>query len=74
MHIPNIISTEQFRFVNYTLLSETDSKKILEMRNLPTISCWMENCNIISWDGHNTFVQSLRNLNDKVYYGVYWGG
>lgn len=74
MQIPQIIETEHFRFVDYTLLSESEQHQIHEARNHPDITVWMENQDYIPWHSHLDFVSSLSNNANKAYYGVFRGG
>lgn len=73
MDMPSKFCTEHFEFVNYTLLSEEESKTIWNARNNPMVSQWMDNKEIIPWDAHCRWVSNLRNCNDRVYYAVMGG-
>lgn len=72
--MPKIIGTEHFRFVDYTLLSESEQHQIHDARNHPDIAVWMENQDYIPWHSHLDFVASLSNNANKAYYGVFRGG
>lgn len=71
MKFPNIFETEHFRFVNYTQLSEEDSRKIWNARNNPEISKYMVNTDFIPWENHLTFIKGLSSNKNRIYYGVY---
>lgn len=68
---PNTFETNHFQFVNYTLLSLEDSKKIWEVRNNPEISKYMVNTDFIPLNDHFRYVESLNSRYDRIYYGVY---
>lgn len=68
---PNTFETAHFRFVNYTILSLEDSKKIWEARNNPEISKYMVNTDFIPLENHLQYVNSLSSRDDRIYYGVY---
>lgn len=74
MQIPDRFETEHFRFVNYTQVTESDHRQILEARNHPDVACWMENTDTISWSSHQNYVHSLAQRADRVYFGVYENG
>ena len=71
MIFPDNIHTEHFDFVNYTLLSEEDSRAIWQARNHPEVSRWMENSEPIPWEEHLQYVKSLAMRDDRVYYAVF---
>ena len=76
MFFPDKIQTNHFLFVNYSLLTEKESHVIWEARNHPEIRRLMDNPNIISWDDHQDYVQSLASRLDRIYYACWhkWGG
>lgn len=71
MIFPDTFETAHFRFVNYTLLSLDDSKKVWSARNNPEISKYMVNTDFIPWENHVAFIKELNSRNDRVYYAVY---
>ena len=69
--IPDSFTTEHFRFVNYTLLTETESHSVWEARNHPEVRKWMVNAEPISWRNHQLFMKSLATKSDRTYYAVW---
>lgn len=70
-HLPDIFTTEHFRFVNYTQLTEQESRAVWEARNYLDIRKWMVNKAPISWESHQHFILGLANRTDRVYYAVW---
>lgn len=63
-------NTETYHFINYSEMSEDDSREIFDLRNHHDVSRWMVNDQEISWDVHKRFVNSLRSRIDKDYFIV----
>lgn len=61
------------RGVNYTELTEDESKQIWQTRNLPHIRQWMFDPNPFSWEEHSRFVASLAQRPDKLYMAFFEG-
>ncbi len=55
-------------FKNYVLMSEAEKKLVLDWRNSDKIRTKMVNQDIISWEKHLNFIESLKNRTDKLYY------
>ena len=70
-NFPDIFKTEHFRFVNYALLTENESRAVWEARNHPDIRKWMVNDIPISWGNHQLFINGLNKSSDRVYYAVW---
>jgi UDP-4-amino-4,6-dideoxy-N-acetyl-beta-L-altrosamine N-acetyltransferase len=64
------IGRNWYSFRDYTSLSETELRTVLDWRNHEAIRRWMHNQAEISWDDHLSFVDSLRQNLTKVYWLV----
>ena len=62
-----------WREVNYTELTETESRQVWQTRNLPTIRQWMFNPNPFTWEEHSHYVASLAQRQDKLYMAFFDG-
>lgn len=62
-----------WREVNYTELTEEESRQVWQTRNLPQIRQWMFNHNSFSWEEHSRYVSSLANRTDKLYMAFFDG-
>lgn len=62
--------TEDFEFINYSLLSEAESRIIWKARNEECVRKWMNNTTEISWDEHSKFLNSLKYRTDRIYFAV----
>ena len=62
-----------WREVNYTDLTEEESKQVWQTRNLPEIRQWMFNPNPFSWEEHSNYVTSLSQRIDKLYIAFFDG-
>ena len=62
-----------WREVNYTELTETESRQVWQTRNLPTIRQWMFNPNSFTWEEHSHYVASLAQRQDKLYMAFFDG-
>lgn len=63
-------TTKSYQFINYSEMSDSDSKSVWEIRNDIFISAWMVNDKAISYKEHTEFIDSLRHNLDKDYYVV----
>lgn len=61
-----------YRFVNYVNLSEHEKALVWSMRNLPEIRKWMTHSELINWDSHVQFLNSLSKRVDLCHYLVYY--
>ena len=59
--------------VNYTELTEDESRQVWQTRNLPEIRKWMFNPEPFSWEEHSRFVASLEQRPDKLYMAFFDG-
>ena len=64
-------SSNDFEFKNYIDCSMQEHEKILHWRNEDNIRKWMNNQNLISFEDHLKFVQSLIRCEDKAYYAIF---
>lgn len=58
------------QLINFVELSLDDKKMILEWRNHPDIKKWMYNQEDIKLDDHLSFIESLKQRDDKLYFLV----
>lgn len=70
----NSFSTENFTFVDFREMEEGMSRKVWECRNLPEIGKYMVNQDLITWDSHKSFINSLKTMNNKLYFSVLMEG
>lgn len=66
----NNFSTENFTFIDFREMDETMSRKVWECRNFPEIRKWMVNTELIPYDSHAKFVESLKYKTDTLYFSV----
>lgn len=74
--LPNIRSIFYrlaLRVVNYVDLTQAESRQVWATRNLPEIRKWMKNKEPFSYESHCAFVESLREVKDKLYYAFFIG-
>lgn len=57
-------------FVNYIDCSDKTKLEILSCRNLPEVSKWMKNSETISIENHLSFIDTLSNNTDKLYFAI----
>lgn len=57
-------------FKNFVMLSDEEVKNVWQWRNDESIRKWMYNSDIIPWDNHLKFIESLKNREDKYYWLV----
>lgn len=56
-----------WREVNYTDMTEDESRQVWQTRNLQEIRQWMFNPNPFTWEEHSNYVASLAQREDKLY-------
>lgn len=66
--------TENFEYVNYTNLTEEQSRIIWEGRNHPDIRRWMTNPNEFSFEAHKQFVEDLKSREDRLFWAIIYRG
>ena len=59
------------RQINYTEMSESESRAVWKTRNLPQIRQWMLHSNPFSWENHLQFIANLTERNDKQYFAFF---
>lgn len=57
-------------FKNFVMLSDDEVRDVWQWRNDESIRKWMYNSDIIPWENHLKFIESLRNRDDKYYWLV----
>ena len=62
-----------WREVNYTELTEDESRQVWQTRNLPQIRQWMFNPDPFTWEEHSNYVASLAQRLDKLYMAFFDG-
>lgn len=62
-----------WREVNYTDMTEDESRQVWQTRNLQEIRQWMFNPNPFSWEEHSSYVASLAQRQDKLYMAFFDG-
>lgn len=60
--------------INYTELTEAQSREVWALRNLEEIRKWMTNPDPFSFESHSRFIESLKTRKDKEYYAFYKDG
>ena len=60
-----------FKIVNYTEMSEAESRKTWECRNMEKIRSCMLNTEPFSFDSHTKFVNSLASNQSRLYYALF---
>lgn len=70
MNIRDNFNTDSFRFVNYVNLTEEQSRAIWEGRNHPDVRQWMDNPEPFTWKSHLSYVESLKQKDDRSYWAV----
>lgn len=70
MNIRDNFNTETFRFVNYVNLTEIQNRAIWEGRNHPDVRQWMNNPEPFAWEAHLSYVESLKQKDDRSYWAV----
>jgi spore coat polysaccharide biosynthesis predicted glycosyltransferase SpsG/RimJ/RimL family protein N-acetyltransferase len=63
-----------FKIVNYTQMSEDESRKTWECRNLEEIRSCMVNPNPFSFESHCNFIKSLEFNSTRLYYALFDNG
>ncbi len=62
-----------WREVNYSELTEEESRQVWQTRNLPQIRQWMFNPNPFSWEEHSRYISGLAVRQDKLYMAFFDG-
>lgn len=65
---------QKFLFKSFITLSDDEKKLVWEWRNHPDIRKWMVNRDIIPFDNHLSFLDSLKDRNDKFYWLALYNG
>lgn len=66
--------TEHFEYINYTDLTENQSRIIWEGRNHPEIRKWMTNPNEFSFEEHQRFIEDLKVRDDRLFWAIIYKG
>jgi len=66
---PNI-QIKKYKFKNFTSLTKSEAKKVLDWRNNKKIRKWMDNKKIISFKVHQTFIKKLKIKKNSLYFLV----
>ena len=66
-----VYESHGYRFKNFTILSDDEKRMVLEWRNSADIRKWMLKTDIISYDDHCAFINSLSSRTDKYYWLVF---
>lgn len=64
------IKTPHFEFVNYVNLTEEESHRVWEGRNHPEVRKWMVNTEPFSFESHKSFINGLKEREDRLYWAV----
>lgn len=70
----NSFSTDSFKFIDFTEMNGTLTRKVWECRNLPEIRKWMVNPDFIPYENHVRFIKGLKEKSNVAYYVVLWNG
>lgn len=65
-----IISEESYTFSNFTDLDSVETKLVWEWRNDDKVRKWMYNTEVIPFENHLKFIESLNETQEKIYYLV----
>lgn len=65
---------QKFLFKSFITLSNDEKKLVWEWRNHPDIRKWMINRDIIPFDNHLSFLDSLKDRKDKYYWLAFYNG
>lgn len=68
----NSFTTENFKFVNYTMLTTEQLRVLLNGRNSPEVRKWMYNPEPISWEEHLNYVEFLKTRDDRIYWAIFY--
>ena len=66
--------TPHFEFVNYVNLTEWGSHRVWEGRNHPEVRKWMVNTEPFSFESHKSFINGLKEREDRLYWAVKYDG
>lgn len=62
--------TPHFDFINYVNLTEEESHRVWEGRNHPEVRKWMVNAEPFSFESHKSFIDGLKEKEDRLYWAV----
>ena len=62
--------TPHFEFINYVNLTERESHRVWEGRNHPEVRKWMVNTAPFSFESHTSFINGLKEKEDRIYWAV----
>ncbi len=66
--------TSHFEFINYVNLTEAESHRVWEGRNHPEVRKWMVNTESFSFESHKSFINGLKEREDRLYWAVKYDG
>ena len=66
--------TPHFEFINYVNLTEDGSHRVWEGRNHPEVRKWMVNTEPFSFESHKSFINGLKEREDRLYWAVKYDG
>ena len=66
--------TPHFEFINYVNLTEEESHRVWEGRNHPEVRKWMVNSEPFSFESHKSFLNGLKEREDRLYWAVKYDG
>lgn len=66
--------TPHFEFINYVNLTEEESHRVWEGRNHPEVRKWMVNSEPFSFESHKSFINGLKEREDRLYWAVKYDG
>lgn len=69
-----VYTVGNYTFTNYICLSDNLIRQVLEWRNHEDVRRWMYNSDVISYESHINYVQSLRTREDVYYWLVSYQG
>ena len=64
------LQINKLQLLNFTTLRKKEKQRILSWRNHPNIRKWMHNSEIISYQEHKDYIESLKKRNDRIYFFV----
>ena len=65
-----VIKVGEYDLINFTKLDELEIEMVRRWRNNPKVRMWMYNDRVIGREEHNRFIESLKKLDEKMYYIV----
>jgi UDP-2,4-diacetamido-2,4,6-trideoxy-beta-L-altropyranose hydrolase/UDP-4-amino-4,6-dideoxy-N-acetyl-beta-L-altrosamine N-acetyltransferase len=64
------LEMQQIRLINFISLSKKEKEMVFEMRNDHRVRKWMYNQDLIKYEEHLLYIESLRERDDRVYFLV----